>query len=101
MQAFSIEKWRVVVEPTEDMEEISLDDNIPSRITRVSMQANPSIHKELILFLKNNHDVFAWSHEDMLGINPTIMGHKLNVCMFFPPVRQKKSLRLGKSQSHS
>ena len=32
----------------------------------------------------------AWSHEDMLGISPNIMVHKLNVCLTFPPIRHKK-----------
>ena len=42
LQALSIKEQRVVVEPTKDLEEISLDDNILSRITRVSTQADPS-----------------------------------------------------------
>ena len=33
----------------------------------------------LIRFLKENLDVFAWSHEDMLGISPEVIQHKLNV----------------------
>ena len=37
-----------------------------------------------------NQDVFAWSHEDMSGIDPSIMVHKLNVSSSFLPVRQKK-----------
>ena len=37
-----------------DLEKISLDNNIPSQITCVNMQANPSVRKELALFLKNN-----------------------------------------------
>ena len=37
-----------------DLEKISLDNNIPSQITRVDMQANPSVPKELAFFLKNN-----------------------------------------------
>ena len=54
------------------------------------MQANPSVCKELALFLKNNRDVFVWSHEDMPGISPNTMVHRLNVYPSFPPVRQKK-----------
>ena len=54
------------------------------------MQANPLVRKELALFLKNNQDVFAWTHKDMLGINPSVMVHKLNVSPSFLPVRQKK-----------
>ena len=44
----------------------------------------------LTAFLRANQDVFAWSHEDMSGIDPSIMVHKLNVSSSFLPVRQKK-----------
>ena len=33
----------------------------------------------LIQFLKENLDVFTWSHEDMPGIAPEVNQHKLNV----------------------
>ena len=42
LQALSIKEQRFVVEPTKDLEQISLDDNILSRITHVSTQADPS-----------------------------------------------------------
>ena len=35
LQALNIEEMRVSVEPTEDLEEISLDNNIPGRVTRI------------------------------------------------------------------
>lgn len=35
LQALNINEQRVVVEPTEDLEEVSLDDNIPGRITHI------------------------------------------------------------------
>ena len=59
LQALNIEERRVAVEPIEDLEEISLVDNVLSRITRISTQANLLVCKELALFLKNNRDVFA------------------------------------------
>ena len=34
---------------------------------------------KLIQFLKENLDVFAWSHKDMPGIALRIIQHKLNV----------------------
>ena len=52
--------------------------------------ANPIIHQELITFLRGNQDVFAWSHEDMPGIDPSVMVHRLNVSPAFPFIRQKK-----------
>ena len=86
LRALNIKKRRVAVEPTEELKEISLEDNVLGWITRIGTQADPSIHKKLALFLKNNRDGFAWSHEDMLRISSNIMVHKLNVCPSFPPV---------------
>ena len=37
LQALNIEERRVRVEPMEDLEEISLDDSIPSQITSIGM----------------------------------------------------------------
>ena len=88
--ALNIEEQQVVVEPMEYLEEISLDDNIPSRITCIGTQANPLVCKELDLFLKNIQDAFTWSHKDTPRINPSVMVHKLNVSSSFLPIRQKK-----------
>ena len=86
LQALNIEERRVTVEPIEDLEEISLNDNFPGWITRIGMQASPIVCKEVTLFLRNNLDVFTCSHEDMLIISLSIMVHKLNVSPSFPPV---------------
>ena len=40
--------------------------------------------------MRDNQDVFAWSHKDMSGIDPLIIVHKLNVLPSFPSIRQKK-----------
>jgi len=74
------------------LEDISLDDNHPDRITHISTQALPSVRRELMLFLKSNLDVFTWSHEDMSGINPSTMVHQFNITLSFPLLdRIKKS----------
>ena len=69
---------------------MNLDDARPKRTTRISTLASWSVRQALTAFLRANQDVFAWSHEDMPGIDPSIMVHKLNVSSSFPPVRQKK-----------
>ena len=46
--------------------------------------------QDLVQFLKENIDVFAWSHEDMPGIDPNVITHRLNVYPSSKPVRQKK-----------
>ena len=40
-------------------------------------------------FLKDYRDVFTWSHEDMLDIDPSVLVHKLNVDPTYKPVIQE------------
>ena len=44
----------------------------------------------LIEFLKENLDVFAWSHEDIPCISPKIIQHKLNVDPERKPIQQRR-----------
>ena len=90
VQTMNIEEKRVVAEPIEVLEDISLDENNPERCTRVGADLKEMTKKDLILFLKKSIDVFAWSHEDMTGIDPSVITHRLNVCLSFKPMRQKK-----------
>ena len=43
-------------------------------------------------FLRMNQDVFAWSHEDVPGIDPSVIVHRLNVNPASSPIRQKKQV---------
>ena len=67
-----------------------MDENNPKRCTRVGADLKKKIKKDLVHFLKKNIDVFAWSHEDMPGIDPSVITHRLNVYPSSKPVRQKK-----------
>jgi len=80
----------MVTEPIEKLEEILLDDSHLDQRTKIGTLANLTVRQALTTFLKNNWDVFAGSHEDMLGIDPSIMVHRLNVSPSFPPIWQKK-----------
>ena len=86
----NIEEKRIVVEPTEALENILLDESNLERHTRVGVDLKEKTKKDLVQFLKKNVDVFAWSHEDMSGINPSVITHRLNVSPSFNPIRQKK-----------
>ena len=86
----NIKEHRMVTEPVERLEEILLDDSKPNRTTKIGTLTNPMVHQALTTFLKNNWDVFTWSHEDMSRINPSIMVHRLNVSPSFPPIHKKK-----------
>ena len=90
LQTLSIKEQRMVAELVEGLEEILLDHSKPEQMTRISTFASPPIRQALATFLRENQDVFAWSHEDMSGIDPSVMVHRLNVLPSFPLVYQKK-----------
>ena len=87
-----IEEQLTKAKLVERLKEIPLDSSRLDRTTRVGTLTSPMVHLALIAFLKENQDVFAWSHEDMLGIDPSVMIHKLNVSPSFPPIRKKKQV---------
>ena len=83
----NIEERRVVSEPIEALEDISLDENDPEKSTRIGADLEKKIKKDLIRFLRENIDIFAWSHEDMLGIDLSVITYRLNVYPSSNPMR--------------
>ena len=90
LQAMSIEEHRMMTEPVEKLEEVFLDDSNHERITKIGTLTSPAVHQALTTFLRSNRDVFASSQEDMLGIDLSIMVHRLNGSPSFPPIQKKK-----------
>ena len=82
----NIEERKVVAEPTEALEDIPLDENNPKRYTRFGADMEKKTKQDLIQFLKKNIDVFAWSHKDMPGIDPSVISYRLNVCSSTKPI---------------
>ena len=89
-QMMNIEEMRVVAEPTKALENISLDKNNLEKSTRIRADLKEKIKKDLVRFLRENIDVFAWSHKDMPGIDPSVITQHLNVYSSSNPMRQKK-----------
>ena len=86
VQTRNIEEKRIVAKPTEVLENIPLDESDLKKYTRVGAELEENTKKDLVQFLKENVDVFAWSHEDMPGINPGVITHRLNVSPSFKPI---------------
>ena len=90
VQTMNIEEQQMVANPIERLEEILLNNSRPNRTMKIGTLASPMVCQALTTFLKENQDVFAWSHEDMPRIDPSVMVHMLNMSPSFPPIRQKK-----------
>ena len=76
-------------EPSEELEPVQLDDN-PEHLTYIGSKLVEDLSHLLIHFLKQNKDVFVWKQEDMGGIDPAIISHRLNVSPSFKPSNQKR-----------
>ncbi|XP_059669418.1 uncharacterized protein LOC132314591 [Cornus florida] len=73
-----------------DIHRDQIDRFRPERTTRVGEQLAVEEKHELVDFLSQNADVFAWSHLDMPGIDPSVSYHSLNVNPNARPVKQKQ-----------
>lgn len=61
------------------LETVELAEGEANKMTKIGATLSPEMRTRLIQFLKENLDVFTWSHEDMPGIAPKVIQHKLNV----------------------
>ena len=74
----------------EALEELELVEGKTTKTKRIGTTLSPEMKSMLVQFLKENLDVFAWSHKDMPDISPKVIKHKLNVNPEKKPVQQKR-----------
>ena len=60
-------------EKVEALETVELVDREQMKTTKVGTIMNADTRKKLVQFLKENLDIFAWSHKDMPGISLEII----------------------------
>ena len=78
-------------EPTcEPVISICLDESYPERCVEIGTNLREPLRAELIACLKKNLNTFAWTAEDMTGININITCHELNIDPTHKPVKQKR-----------
>ncbi|XP_065626129.1 uncharacterized protein LOC136066174 [Quercus suber] len=77
-------------EKVEALEVVELIEGEMTKTTRIGTTLSPEIRTRPIQFLKENLDVFAWSHDDMPGISPEVIQHKLNVDPERKPIKQRR-----------
>ena len=86
----NIDKRMTVAKPIEILEDIHLDKSNLETFTRIRMSIEEKTKQDLIQFIKKSKDVFTWSHEDMFGINLSVITHRLNISPSYKPVCQKR-----------
>ncbi|CAI9763109.1 unnamed protein product [Fraxinus pennsylvanica] len=105
----TLEEWRVAEEavnldeldpriidckpqtsPMEELESFSVDPQDPSKHLQVGRNLPIEANEELKSFLLKHLDVFTWKHGDMVGIEPKISCHHLNIDPKVVAHRQKR-----------
>ena len=79
------------------LEKVIIGDD-EGKFFQVGVQLPPQEKEELIVFLRRNIDVFAWSAYEALEVDPNFICHHLNVN---PSVIPKKQLPRRSSKKHA
>ena len=74
-------------QPVKELEAVCLHESNPKKLVYVGTQLSELLKNEIVEFLKENADIFAWNPDDMPGIDPDVISHQLNVDPQFKPVR--------------
>ena len=71
----------------EGLEKVVINDD-KEKVFQTRALLPPQEKEELILFLRRNINVFAWSAYEALGLNPDLICHHINVNSAVVPKKQ-------------
>jgi hypothetical protein len=74
-------------EPIEPLEDVMVEEG---KTLKIGTYLTTNVRDSLINFLRQNMEVFAWTHEDMPGISQEDIIHHLNLDSTMKPVKQKR-----------
>src|ERR1044072_1884910 len=80
---------RIIQPHKEPLEAINLGSEKDKKEVNIRASLNSSVKSKLINLLKEYVDVFAWSYQDMPGLDTRIVEHHLPLRPECPPVKQK------------
>ena len=73
----------------EDLETINLGTSKEIKEIKIDTTISSDTHSDLISLLQEFKDIFAWSYQDMPGLNTEIVVHRLPLRTECKPVQQK------------
>ena len=76
-------------EPNEETTRVPLIASTPDHCVNIGAETSDEFRNNLIRFLADNKDVFAWSAKDLGGVDRNLINHKLNVKKDARPRKQK------------
>lgn len=77
-------------ETVEELEIVNLNQDDTGKTLRIGSKIEGELKQELIHCMRSHANVFALTHNDMLGIDPEVACHKLAIKKGARYVRQKR-----------
>ncbi|GAU39327.1 hypothetical protein TSUD_60780 [Trifolium subterraneum] len=85
-----LDQEKKVIQPhEEDVELIDLGFGEGKKEIKIGASLEASVKERVIVLLREYVDIFAWSYQDMPGLDPEIVEHHLPLKPECPPVKQK------------
>lgn len=73
----------------EDTQKAPLTEAVPDKCVHIGANLSDQEKQNLISFLHENDDVFAWSAKDLQGVSRDLAQHNLNVAKGTTPRKQR------------
>ena len=78
------------IQPHEELAEtVNLGTKEDKKEVKIGANMESSVKQRLIQMMRDYVEIFAWSYEDMPGLDTDIVVHRLPTKEDFPPVKQK------------
>ena len=78
------------IKPHEEiLETVNLGEDGEEKHVKIGASLTKEVQKRLCSLLREFKDVFAWSYQDMPGLDPAIVRHKLPLKPECSPIKQK------------
>lgn len=69
----------IVKSVQEELVEVNLSEGGEERMVKISKSLLEEENRRLISLLREYKDVFTWKYEEMPGLNPKLVTHKMSV----------------------
>ncbi|KAK6163872.1 hypothetical protein DH2020_000736 [Rehmannia glutinosa] len=77
------------VKPQEELKSVELVAGDSTKVTRIGTQLGPELATAITSFLRENLDVFAWSAEDLGGVDPEQVNLERGSCIWTDLLRNR------------
>ncbi|KAL0451518.1 UNVERIFIED_CONTAM: hypothetical protein Slati_1129900 [Sesamum latifolium] len=84
------EETPIAVQPVEELLTVELIPGDPDKTTKIGSKMKKDVQEKVINCFRKNKDIFAWTPQDLEGIDPGVITHHLNLVPTIRPIKQKK-----------